>query len=89
MREFSRVKVVLIAAAFALAALAIWYLWLGPVWEAMALPRLHHWIYGAVFMGVGIGLNLRARYKQASYFLVVVGLIWLVDDFQDFVRVFS
>ncbi|GAG69236.1 unnamed protein product, partial [marine sediment metagenome] len=48
MREFSRLEIVLVAAAFALVTLALWYLWLEPVWKALALPRLHHWIYGAV-----------------------------------------
>jgi len=88
MREFSRVEIILVAASFALTSLAIWYLWLGPVWEALALPRLDHWIYGAVCVGMGIGLNLNTRHKRVSYFLLVVGTIWFVDDFQDFVRVF-
>lgn len=90
MREFSRigVEVVIVAAAFALATLALWYLWLGPVWEALNFPRLHHWIYGMVLVSAGFGLNWRTRYKKASYFLMVVGLIWFVDDFQDFVRIF-
>lgn len=89
MREFSRLEVVLVAAAFALVTLALWYLWLEPVWKALALSRLHHWIYGAVCVGVGIGLNSRTQHKRVSYFLVVVGAIWFVDDFQDFVGVFS
>lgn len=88
MREFLRVEVVLIATIFALATLAIWYLWLEPVWEAFALPRLHHWIYGVVLVSAGLGLNWRTRYNHASYFLMIVGLIWFVDDFQDF-EVFS
>lgn len=88
MREFSRLEAIVVAAVFALAALAAWYFWLEPVWDALALPRLHHWVYGAVSMGVGIGLNSRTRYKRASYFLMVVGVIWFVDDFQDFLGVF-
>lgn len=84
MREFSRVEIILVAASFALASLAIWYLWLEPVWKALSLPRLHHWIYGAVCVGVSIGLNSRTRRKRVSYFLVVVGAIWFLDDLQDF-----
>jgi len=89
MREFSRLEVIVAAVVFALAALATWYLWLGQVWDVLALPRLHHWVYGTVFIGVSIGLNLWARYKRAGYFFIVVGLIWFMDDFQDFVGVFS
>lgn len=84
MREFSRVEIILVATSFALASLAIWYLWLEPVWKALSLPRLHHWIYGAVCVGVGIELNSRTRRKRVSYFLVVVGAIWFLDDLQDF-----
>ena len=89
MRKFFRLEVIVAAAVFALASLATWYLWLGHVWDTLALPRLHHWVYGMVSIGVGIGMNQWARYKRSSYFLMVVGLIWFVDDFQDFVGVFS
>lgn len=82
-------KALIAAVAFALGALLVWELWLKQVWEALALPRLHHYWYGILLMLGAFALHLRRVDKHVLIFLSTMGLILFGDDLPDFISHFG
>ncbi len=82
-------KILAVAATFALGAILAWEFWLKQPWEALALPRLHHYWYGILLMLGAFALHLRRVDKRVLIFLSTVGLILFGDDLPDFISHFG
>lgn len=78
-------KALLAAEAFAIGALLVWEFWLNQIWEALALPKLHHYWYGIFLMLGAFLIHQRKDNKKWKYALFAVGITWFLSDFHDFI----
>ncbi|MFQ5950493.1 MAG: VTT domain-containing protein [Candidatus Geothermarchaeales archaeon] len=71
-----RWRTILVSLSFGLVPLVLWDLYLS---KLILYRPFHHWVYGAVFVVVGVLL----RKRRAGVLLTVVGVTWIMYDYQD------